>query len=136
MIENQPEYEVGAPTVPEYDVGLPERNVELEKAERLTFHELVEFSTDDFVLMQGGNPCLWVGGYLLAFYPVNPEFFDRTLNLGVRWYRQISYAVMPEFKPVIKIFGNSEAQIIDYSKSSVGELMAEFITKERKKNES
>ena len=127
----EPEYDVGSPIVPEYDVGLPDRNVELEIVERLTFHELVEFSIDDFVLMQGGNPCLWCNGYLIAFYPVNPEFFDKALNNGVRWYRQVSYAVMPKFKSITKIFGNTEAQIIDYSKSEVGKLLVEFIEKYR-----
>ena len=130
---SDPEHNVGPPIVPEYDIGLPDRNVELEVVERLTFHELVEFSIDDFILMQGGNPCLWCGGFLIVFYPVNAEYFDRSLNGGVRWYRQISYAIMPEFKSIVKIFGNSEAQIIDYSKSDVGKLIAEFITEYREK---
>lgn len=135
---NIPEYEIGPQVTPEYDVGIPNRNVELEKVERLTMHEIVEYSIDDFVLMQGGNPSLWCDGYLIAFYPVNPEFFDRALNNGVRWYRQISYAIMPDFKPVIKVFGNAETQIINYNNSDVGRLLTEFITKYRehkKKNE-
>ena len=128
---NIPEYEAGAPVIPEYEVGFPDRNVELETVERLTFHELVEYTVDDFVILQGHNPCLWCNGYLLAFYPVNPEFFDRALNNGVRWYRQMSYAVMPKYKQVIKVAGNVEAQIINYRNSGIGKLIVEFIEKYR-----
>lgn len=108
--------------------------VELKRADSLIINDLVEYSPEDFVGLQHGGEggiCLWCDGYLIAFNPVNPVTFDWKLTEGVRWYRNVDYAIFPEFKSIFKSKLNVDVPIIDYSKSETANDVIKFIKEVR-----
>lgn len=101
---------------------------------KIIVSDLVQYTTDDFMVLMGGNPCLWSDGYLLAFNAVNAEEFDKSMfHDKIAKYRSVNFAIMEQYSPMIKTPGNVDISILNYSSSKLGKAMVKFIDDHREK---
>lgn len=90
--------------------------------------DLVQYTVDDFMLIMGGNTCLWTSGYLVSYNSVAPELFDENLfKHGKATYRSVNFAIYPKYATFHKTADNMTIPIINYSNSNLGKAVISFI---------
>jgi|APSaa5957512535_1039671.scaffolds.fasta_scaffold140156_2 hypothetical protein len=101
---------------------------EVVQIESITVGDLVQYKLDDFMLIMGGNTCLWTSGYLVAYNAVDSRMFDKNLFENKKaTYRSVNFTIFPEYQPVYTTSDNMKIPIINYSNSQLGKAVIKFI---------